>query len=84
MVQMSLGNSGKHLNSEWHEQRRIAHEETVKIDHWSEIDQVKYDLDTVDFDRKKLDRAFIMQPRRKSEGSAQSGTDIRELPTVRD
>lgn len=84
MVQMSLGNDGKHLNSDWHETRREAHEETVKIEEWDEIDRVRYDLDTVDFDTKKVDRFKFTRTDVEAEGAAQPDRDIRELPTVRD
>jgi len=84
MVQMSLGNDGKYLNSEWHETRHKAATETTQIDEWGDIDQERYDLDTVDFDRKKLDRAFVTDTRLESEGSAKSGFDVRDLPGVRD
>lgn len=84
MPLMSHGNAGKYLSEEWHEIRRIAHEETYDIDDWSNIDQTRFDLDDVDFDRKKVDRAFVTEEAVHAEGAAHSGTDIRTLDTIRD
>jgi len=81
MPQMSYGNTGRFVNEEWHRTRLEARVRTVKIDEWSDIDQVKYDLDTVDFDRKQLDREYRTENHVESEGGVKSGFDIRELPT---
>lgn len=80
MVQHSLGDTGKYLNEEWHKVRRIARTETYSINEWGEIDITRYDLDTVDFDRKQKDSAFHSDPRMESEGTPESGFDKRVLP----
>jgi hypothetical protein len=82
MVKMSLGNSGRFLNEEWHRKRRVAHEETYTIEEWSDIDITKYDLETVDFDRKFKDSTYITDARIETEGASEGGHDIRKFPTL--
>lgn len=84
MVQRSLGNSGKHLNEDYHETRRFAREETFNIDEWGDIDIEWYDLESVDFDRKQKDSTFITDPKMDSEGGPERGIDIRETNPQRD
>jgi len=84
MVQMSLGNSGRFLNSEYHEFRHDAHTDSYNIDEFGDVEQTQYDLDSVDFDTKKKDSSFTTGARLESEGSAKSGRDIRDIPTIRD
>lgn len=80
MVQKSLGNIGRYLNEEWHETRHEARTETLNINQWGRIDQTAYDLDTVDFDRKRVAWLYETSPRIDSEGGPVSGFDVRDLP----
>lgn len=82
MVQSSLSGSGRYLNQEWHDMRHKARTETFNIDEWGDIDIEKFDLDTVDFDRKKKDSTFEARPdRSEAEGSAQPSS-IRVIPEL--
>ena len=74
MVEKSYGNSGRFLNAKWHETRRAAREETFSIEEWSDIDIARFDLDTVDFDRKAMDTKTEAQI--ETEGAAKSGRPL--------
>jgi hypothetical protein len=84
MVQQTHGNSGRFLNQEWHETRWEARTETYSEVEWSEIDIVKYDLDTVEFTRKFKDSTYETDPRKEAEGSPDGEIDIRTISNTRD
>ena len=84
MPLFSLRNSGKNLNEEYHDTRHRARTTTVKIEEWSDIEQTLFDLDTVDFDTKQVDRFYLTRADVEAEGASQPGFDIREIDTVRD
>ena len=50
MVQKSLGNTGRFLNSEWHEKRRKARE-SLGLFEFGDVERIRYDLDNITFDR---------------------------------
>lgn len=80
MVKMSTGNSGRFLNAEYHRVRHEARTETFSIDEWGDIDIERYDLDTVDFDRKQKASSYITEARIDAEGAAQGGRDWSDDP----
>jgi len=55
---MPTGNSGRYANEEWHDTREEAATETFSIEEWSDIEQTQYDLEEVDFDRKKKPSSY--------------------------
>jgi hypothetical protein len=81
----SFGGSGKEYNSEWHEKRREAREETFGIDEWGPIEIAQYDLEGVEFTRKKKKSTYELEPlRTDAEGSAQDVADLRTIASIRD
>jgi hypothetical protein len=83
MVQHSTGDDGRFLNANYYEVRRQAREETYNLRNWGDIDITRYDLETVDFDRKGKESAFVQRAQIEAEGASQSGEDIRDIPTIR-
>lgn len=81
MVDFSYGNDGKVLNEEYHLTRWAAEVTTYNIDEWSDIDQARYDLDTVDFTRQFKRSSYITESRVDSEGASESGFDLRNVKT---
>lgn len=83
MVQHAFGDSGRFLNHDYYQFRKEARETAVSIDEFSDQEIERYDLETVDFDRKAKEDEFVTGPSPESEGSAKSGVDIRTIPTIR-
>lgn len=73
---MSYGNTGRFLSERYHAIRRKARETTFSIDEWSDIDIERYDLETVDFDRKQKRSSYITEVQIDAEGAAQGGKDF--------
>jgi len=84
MVQRSLGNSGKYLNTEWHEKRFEAYTTTFTIDQWSDIAQERYDLTEIEFDRRGKKSYYITEAMVEHEGAAKGGVDLRDVDAIRD
>lgn len=81
MVKFALGNDGKYLNAEYHRRRYEARTESFSIDEFGPIDIERYDLDTVDFDRKQKDSSYITEivgP--QASGASQPGKDWSDDP----
>lgn len=81
MVGFKLGNSGKNLNEEWHEQRQVAISTTFTIDQWSDIDIEKYDLDEKAFTGKDVARNYRFDHPVSDDEVNVTGFDLRDLPT---
>jgi len=81
MVQHSYGDDGRFLNEEYHLQRWLAETTTFDIEEWSDIDQERYDLETVDFSRKFKRSSYITDARVDTEGASNQGFDLRNVKT---
>jgi hypothetical protein len=80
MVGFALGGPSKHVNEEWHRVRWEAETETFSIREWGEIDQTKYDLESVDFSGKYNDRTYIARHPIEDDEISVTGFDVRDLP----
>lgn len=78
MTMKSTGNSGKHLNEEWHDKRHEARE-SLGLFEWGDIDIARYDLDEIQFDRKA--RKTKTEVDIETEGGAKSGEPLQGFDT---
>lgn len=79
-MQFALGDSGRFVNSKWHLFREKARTSTYSLQEWGDIETTKYDLDTVDFSGKDVDRNYVMRRPVSDDEINVNGFDVRELP----
>ena len=75
---LSTKGTGKVLSEEWHDKRQKARE-SLGLFEWGEIDIARYDLDTIQFDRKA--RKTKSEARIETEGGAKSGRPLQGFDT---